>query len=111
MSEPVFTNLQVTPLKNQESNIKASGQVVVANVMSVRFTIAEGRNGLWVKLPQHTFKAKNRETGVEETKWAKDVRIVDDDLYKQLTDMVLSEFRSKQNNAGNVAPAQDDKKF
>ena len=101
MSEPTFTNLEVKPLKNRESNIKASGQVTVANVLNVRFTIAEGRNGMWVKLPQHTFKATNKDTGKEETRWAKDVRIVDEDLYKQFTDMVLAEYQT-QMNGGTV---------
>jgi DNA-binding cell septation regulator SpoVG len=112
MSETVFTNLQVTPLKRDAGNTKASGMVTVADVLTVRFTVSDGKNGLWVKLPQHTFQAENRETGQKETKFVKDVRIIDEGLYKEFTDLVINEYKAKLDNPeAQSRPAGDKKPF
>jgi DNA-binding cell septation regulator SpoVG len=111
MSE-VFTNLKVTPLKNKESSTKASGIVTVSNVLEVRFTISSGKNGLWVKLPQHSFQFKNKETGKEETKYVRDVKIVDEELYKSFQELVIAEYnRIEGGGASQERPARDNRNF
>jgi len=114
MSE-VFTNLKVTPLKDPKGPMKAVGVVTVANLLEVRFIVSSGKNGLFAKLPQHPFTFKDKETGKEETKFVRDVKIIDAELYQTFQNLVVEEFNrvtgGGQGEASQSRPARDNKNF
>lgn len=112
MSE-VFSNIKVTPLKLENSNMRGSGTVTVANALEVRFTITDGKNGLWAKLPSHQFTAKNKESGETEKKWARDVKILDDQLYQQFQEMAIAAYNQALGSSGEnqQRPARDSRNF
>lgn len=112
MSNEVFSNIKVTPLKKVAGSIRANGSVTIAGVVDVNFTISDGSNGLWVKLPQHSYKAKDKDSGQEVTRYVRDVKIQDEALRQELSALAISEYNRVSSGEGNQSePAQDGQHF
>ena len=91
MSDNVFSNFQITPIKNPKGKLVASGWVTVANAVSVRFAVFEGKNGVWAKLPVQRGTKKNEKGFPIEYP---EVKIGEDDLFRAFQNQVKSEYNS-----------------
>ena len=51
MSNELFSDIRIFPLKNSTGNLKANGKVVIAKTVEVSFKIMNGKNGIFISLP------------------------------------------------------------
>ncbi len=98
----IFSEVEVRPLQRPAGNLKANGSVLIGNVVKVNFTVSDGRNGLWVKLPQRSYQTKDKDTQEQVTRWVREVKITDENLEKELSQLVLAEYTkaTSQSEAG-----------
>ena len=109
-SENVFSNIKVTPLKKAAGSIRANGSVTIAGIVDVNFVISDGSNGLWVKLPQHSYKAKDKDSGQEVTRYVRDVKIPDQATAQQLSELAIAEY-NRVASGEEAQPSRDGKPF
>lgn len=91
----VFTNMEIVKTENAKGAFRGYGKVTVSGVMEVRFSVLDGKNGVWAKLPTEKDKEKKNDSGfpVEYPQ----VKFTDETVQKEFQDMV----RSTYTNAGN----------
>jgi DNA-binding cell septation regulator SpoVG len=105
MSESLFTNMKITPLKDTSGRMKAHGVVTVAKVVEVRFTVLMGNNGIFASLPSRRGN-KPDETG--KYPWYPDVKITDDKQYQTFQDMVRKSYAKALGLAPNAGEENQD---
>lgn len=87
------TEIKVWPIK-KPSNLKANGSLVVGNVLRLKFTVVQGKEGLFVGWPGKWGDKVNPETGKKP--FYKDISFVDSEQGKlfntELNALVLVEY-------------------
>lgn len=102
MSQELFSGIEVTPVANA-GKLKASGKVLIAGVVSVKFRVMEGTNGLFVALPS---------TKGKDGKYYAEVFIPDETTRQQLQEVVLSTLsKGGAKPAAKKTPVVDDNPF
>jgi DNA-binding cell septation regulator SpoVG len=102
----VFSNIKVFPLKKSHPSIVANGSVLVAGVVEVKFTVLKGSNGIFAKFPAKK-GAKPDENGKDV--WYPEVKIVNEDLFKEFQSLVQNELK-KSSGAGGSQVTKNAKK-
>jgi len=75
------------------------GEVVIAEAVTVKFTVVNGKKGLFVSLPSRSYKDKEGNTKYENQ------IVVSEDLYKELQTAIIKEFNSLESKP---EPTQND---
>ncbi len=83
-----FSNIKVFKNKKESPTFKANGTVLLGDVAEVSFNVLEGSKGLFVKLPQRSYKDAE---GV--TKYVSEVKIPDEATYKELQHAILNKYK------------------
>lgn len=87
-----FTNIRLFKVKG--TTLKANGYVTINNVIEVKITIIEGKNGVFVSMPSEKFTNKEGRTS-----YARLVKFVGENaesLQNQLAAAVLEEFNKTE---------------
>lgn len=97
----VFSNMTITPINNTKGSIRGNGKVTIGGAVEVRFTVFNGKNGVWAKLPVQADKVKKDDKGypVEYPQ----VKIPEKEVYQEFQKMVADEYAK---TAGTAAPDQ-----
>lgn len=104
----LFTNVQVTPLKNPTGNMKAHGVFTVAGLVDIRFTVIEGAKGIFASLPARKATKPDAEGKFP---WYPDVKITDEDAYKTFQNVVKAQYVKAVGNSTVVGEENQDKPF
>jgi len=99
----VFTNLKVFPLKDK-GNLKGHGTVTIGGHVEVRFTVLEGKNGIFAGLPGRK-GTKPGEDG--KIPWYADVKIPDEELRNEFQKLVRAEFKKALGQGSNSSAGED----
>jgi DNA-binding cell septation regulator SpoVG len=99
----LFSGVKLWPRNGQ--TVKASGKVTIADVVEVSVAVMQGRDGLWVALPRRQGEATDKETGAKETRWYPDVKMLSEDLKKELDQVVTTEYKKIINSKTPSKPA------
>ncbi len=89
MPSNLFSDIRIFPVNS--STIKANGKMVIAGTVEVSFKVIQGKNGMFVALPQT--KTPSKVAGEPDKYWA-DVRILDEETKKQMEETVLAAFNA-----------------
>lgn len=100
-----FSNIKVFKNKTDNKTFKGNGTVLLGDVVEVNFSILEGSKGLFVKLPQRSYKDTEGTT-----KYVSEVKIPDEDTYKALTKAILGEFKKVVEGKGSTASKSSETK-
>lgn len=96
----VFSNLKLKKVNHPV--VKASGSVLVSGTVEVKFTLMNGKSGLFVSLPSREYKNKENEK-----KYEQQVIFPDKNVQMELQKLVISEYNSgseKSESAGDGTP-------
>lgn len=104
----MFSNIEVKPLNSQNgSKIVGVGNLLVNENVQVSFTISESRNGLFVKLPQHKGKGKDKDGNLVD-RWYNDVRFPNKENYNEFQRVVLEAYNAaKGGSTGQEAAGEE----
>lgn len=84
----LFSEIQLWPVANSRK-VKANGSVLVANTLTVKFALFEGKNGAWLALPTEKYE-KDGQMKYADKVWFPKVEHKD-----QLTEMVVKAYNEK----------------
>ena len=79
-----ISNVQVYPIN--VNNLVANVSICFDDVLVVRCKLIEGKNGMFVSFPNHSYTDKGA------TKYADDVYIMDKEFVADVTDAVIAEY-------------------
>ena len=82
----VISGIKVFKTKTANSTFVGRGEVTLAGVVLIKYSVVNGKNGLFVSLPSRSFKGADGDTKYENQV------IVGADLYKELQTAILKEF-------------------
>lgn len=93
----MITEVRLNPSGHE--TVKANGTFTIGGSIAVRFTIINGRNGLFVSLPR-------QESKKEKGKWFDDVFPINKDARTELNNILLAEYEKalKQGPAPTPSP-------
>lgn len=94
----VFQNITFN-MMSKPGTVKAYGKVLIGGLVEVNFTVMEGKNGIFAALPGH----RGNQPGKDGKKpWFSDVKIPNEDLYKQFQEVIKAQYfaQTGQANAG-----------
>lgn len=74
--------------------VKANGNIGFNDIMVVNFSILEGKNGLFIKFPSHSYKDKDGYT-----QYVDDFYIMDKDFRDEITTAILDAYDSAVEDA------------
>lgn len=81
------------------------GEVTIAEAVTVKFNVVNGKKGLFVSLPSRSYKDKEGNTKYENQV------IVGEDLYKELQTAILKEFKGLDSKPAPVTQNDDNIPF
>lgn len=91
----LFSNFKIYTVNNPTGNLRAHGSTVVAGVVRVKFSILEGKNGLFASFPAQKGK-KPDDNG--KPVYYPDVIIEDDEVKANFQQLAVQAYKD---NAGN----------
>jgi DNA-binding cell septation regulator SpoVG len=97
----MISDVQVYPLKKDHPKIKANGSFMINNAFRVQFTLYAGPKGLFVGFPGQEGQKVNEKTGKKE--WFPFVSVKNEEVSKQLQQLVISEYNKRKGNTGASA--------
>lgn len=101
----LFTQVKVTPLRDQSRTMKAHGTILVAGAVEVRFTIMQGKNGLFANLPAR----KGTKAGDDgKIPWYPEVKILGEDAYRAFQKLAIDEFNSIMGGQASAGESNQD---
>jgi DNA-binding cell septation regulator SpoVG len=99
MSDTI-SNIKVFPVTGNKT-IRGNVYFTVGNTVTVKGTVMDGKNGLFVSLPGRTYTDKT--TG--EQKWADDVKFITKEVGNAVQKTLLAAYNA-QVSGGNVTPSK-----
>lgn len=97
----MITEVRMNP--SDHSVVKANGTFTIGGALAIRFTIINGKNGMFVSLPR-------QESKKEKGKWFDDVFPINRDARTELESVLLTEYE-KALKQGPTAPAKKETPF
>ena len=82
----IFSNVKCFKVNKETKTMRGWGSVVIGDIVEVNFTVKEGKNGLFVSLPSHSF-----DDSEGNKKYANDVKL-NKENYAELQKVVLAAF-------------------
>jgi hypothetical protein len=101
----VFSDIKVFPNKSNHPVVKGNGSVLIGGLVEVRFTIMQGKNGIFASLPAEK-GSKPDDTG--KIPYYPRVRIPNKDLYGEFQTLVCNEFRKAMGQGDNSGAGEGD---
>ena len=100
MSEAI-SNVRIFPVN--KGNVKANGSFTVNGVVSIRFALINGKNGLFVALPrrEYTDKEGNQQ-------WSDEAYFTSKQSADSVTQVILAEFNKSQSTDTTLAATGTD---
>lgn len=94
MSNSVFTDWQIWPVKVKAGNLLANGKVVVAGTVKVDFRIMEGNKGLFAGFPSQMSEKEGKKN------YYPYIKLVDDATYESFQKEAVAAY--EQQMAGTL---------
>lgn len=99
----MFSDIKVWPLKNKHPKVLANGMFTMSETFRIKFTLFKSSKGLFVGFPGKYADKIDPETGKKQ--FYPDVKILDDNIRNQLTELIVTEYNRE---TGNTALNQGD---
>lgn len=88
MTTDLITNIKVFTAPEGAGKVKANVYFTVASFLTIKGTVIDGANGLFVSLPGRKYESNG------ETKWASDVKTVNKEATQKLQAEILAAYNS-----------------
>ncbi len=90
MSSKVFSDVKVYPVKSSGAGkLRANGSVMVANTVIVKFSVMDGKNGLFVSVPSQQYKDKTGKTAYNRHYYFPNKELMD-----ELQTLVIDQYKN-----------------
>jgi DNA-binding cell septation regulator SpoVG len=86
MGTEVFENVKVFPTKDQSKGVHGYGSVLVAGVVECKFTVRNGKHGLFAQIPAAQYIKDG------ETKYTNHYYFPEESMRKQFQTTIINEF-------------------
>jgi len=100
----VFSNYRFWPIKSSKAgSLVANGEVLVRGTVVIKFTISNGKHGLWPQVPQDKVADNTKPGGFA---YYPKVKFPDEAVYAEFQKLTVEEYQKSQSSA--PAPSSQD---
>ena len=95
--------MKITPVKFDSKSLKANGECIANGTVWFRFTVIQGKNGIFASLPQRKGTKPGDDGNIP---YYPEMRIPDESLYQEFQQAVRQEYQKVVTSGGQATAGE-----